>query len=665
MMHQWFNIISEWTAVTLLNGVWGGALLIALLWLGVKMTSRFKPVNASTRYQVWVTGLVLCTVLMAWQGAKSIPDKFTSDAAPVQFNNQPGSKEQSASAVASTSIEIDAVPMAMQEHAEMATELSATPATQRIQSLPAVRPEKDKWFDVVVPESAYSFSIQAPPLLFSQIIMIVWVFISLVLLSQLLLSGFLVYRLKREAKEAPGLVQRLANQWLKATRTTRKVEVGISTQVKSAVAAGYLHPMVLIPEKMLIALDDDEIEQVVIHELSHIRRFDDWTILLQQVLKALFFFHPGVWVLSVLMNQDREIACDDQVVSLVKSPKAYANCLAKLASLQISGYAPIAVAPATSSKKQLFVRVKSILNRKLSDSYRTSRPVYGLLFLAALCICLSITYLAPVVAFAEEDANAVAALPEAFVKELPVQPLISTTSPKPVIQEQMAVEEQEDVDPKSAKVTIFPNAQRDRVILTEARSMAPVVVKARKRTTSLRIRSGSKAVIESVQSKPVEIPTSVLSSPIKKATSLSDRSMIKWLQAVSRISTPGEKRALLIKASHQLPSTDAVHIAYLQAALSISSQSDKVEALLNLLIRSDLDVEATLRYIEAIRSLSSSGNRHTLMSTLLIEDERLFMTDERVRRAVENVIESVDKNLHYMALMGLFERTVQEIKKQK
>ena len=87
----------------------------------------------------------------------------------------------------------------------------------------------------------------------------------------------------------------------------------------------------MIPDWALIELSSSELNQVVLHELAHLRRWDDWTNLAQQIIRALLFFHPAVWWIGKKAELEREMACDDAVLAETESPRAYAECLAHLA----------------------------------------------------------------------------------------------------------------------------------------------------------------------------------------------------------------------------------------------------------------------------------------------------------------------------------------------
>jgi hypothetical protein len=75
----------------------------------------------------------------------------------------------------------------------------------------------------------------------------------------------------------------------------------------------------------------DDLHALVLHELAHLRRYDDWVNLGQKILKALLFFHPAAWWLDRRITAEREMACDDAVLRSSADPHVYARCLVRLA----------------------------------------------------------------------------------------------------------------------------------------------------------------------------------------------------------------------------------------------------------------------------------------------------------------------------------------------
>ena len=142
---------------------------------------------------------------------------------------------------------------------------------------------------------------------------------------------------------------------------TRRVELLAGDAVSVPSAIGFFRPAVILPPWLLEELSTSELRQILIHELSHLRRRDDWTNLLQRVVKAVFFFHPAVWWMESRLSLEREMACDDAVLAHSPSARDYAECLAHLAekSLLRRGFA-LAQA-AVSRVRETTCRVKRIL----------------------------------------------------------------------------------------------------------------------------------------------------------------------------------------------------------------------------------------------------------------------------------------------------------------
>ena len=90
--------------------------------------------------------------------------------------------------------------------------------------------------------------------------------------------------------------------------------------------------MILLPPAALTGWSPDEIEMVLLHELAHVRRWDNLINLAQRCIESLLFFHPAVWLVSSWARRDRESCCDELVVARTDRPHAYAEMLVALAA---------------------------------------------------------------------------------------------------------------------------------------------------------------------------------------------------------------------------------------------------------------------------------------------------------------------------------------------
>jgi beta-lactamase regulating signal transducer with metallopeptidase domain len=160
-----------------------------------------------------------------------------------------------------------------------------------------------------------------------------------------------------------------------------------SEHVRFPTAVGLVKPAILIPHSLMCELSPVELNQVVLHELAHFRRWDDWTNLIQQALTALLFFHPAVWWIEKKLGLEREMACDDAVLAETASPRAYAECLARLAEKSFVTRG-IALAQSVLGKvRQTSARVARILdvNRPAPAAYKSRLAVSLVAVLAVAC----------------------------------------------------------------------------------------------------------------------------------------------------------------------------------------------------------------------------------------------------------------------------------------
>lgn len=142
---------------------------------------------------------------------------------------------------------------------------------------------------------------------------------------------------------------------------SRRVQVLVGNAVSVPSAIGFFRPSVILPPWLLDELSPAEVRQVLIHELSHLRRRDDWTNLLQRIVKALFFFHPAVWWLESRLSLEREMACDDAVLAQSDNARDYAECLAHLAEKSLLRRGLAMAQAAVSRMRQTTRRLSRIL----------------------------------------------------------------------------------------------------------------------------------------------------------------------------------------------------------------------------------------------------------------------------------------------------------------
>ena len=197
-----------------------------------------------------------------------------------------------------------------------------------------------------------------------------------------------LWNLKREA--SPVEVSELpiaAQQALVEFRADRQVKVCRSTRVRVPTAIGFWKPTVLLPHWALRDLSDRDLTAVLLHELAHLRRRDDWTNLAGKLLGAVFFFHPAVWFVQRRLELEREMACDELVLDKTGNRHAYAECLVSLAEKTFARRSVSMAQAIIGHAKSTALRLARIL---APDEAPTSRSYAGAVTFAsgALALCL-------------------------------------------------------------------------------------------------------------------------------------------------------------------------------------------------------------------------------------------------------------------------------------
>ena len=107
---------------------------------------------------------------------------------------------------------------------------------------------------------------------------------------------------------------------------------------------------------------DDQIRIVLAHELAHIARGDWVAQLAAEVLRAIYWFNPVLWIACRRLRVESECACDDAVLARGVEGSEYATHLLALARRLNAESQPWLPAPAMARPSSLEGRVRAMLN---------------------------------------------------------------------------------------------------------------------------------------------------------------------------------------------------------------------------------------------------------------------------------------------------------------
>ena len=236
-----------------------------------------------------------------------------------------------------------------------------------------------------------------------------WALIASVLLVRLALSLRHVHVIRRGCHELDAssysILAEVAQQLSHTEfQRTRRVQLLSSDEVRVPTALGFFRPAVVLPEWTLRDLSPDELKVIVLHELAHLRRWDDWTNLAQKFLKALFFFHPAVWWIDSRLALEREIACDDIVLEQTENPRTYAASLVSVAEKVAAGKMRMGRALALAQSalgqvREVSLRVAQILDAKRTRSNRGWRPALVIIGMLSVITVGAMPYAPELISF--------------------------------------------------------------------------------------------------------------------------------------------------------------------------------------------------------------------------------------------------------------------------
>ncbi len=164
----------------------------------------------------------------------------------------------------------------------------------------------------------------------------------------------------------------------------------ISGHIKSPVTFGFWRPVILLPAQFP-AMDAARREVILCHELLHVERHDWLFTLAEELVRAVFWFHPAIWWLLGEIQLAREQAVDRAVVERTQARDEYVDALLAIAG---AGIQPdLAPAPLFLRRRHLKHRVVSILKEvRMSRTRWISGLAAGLGFLAGACWFVTTTF---------------------------------------------------------------------------------------------------------------------------------------------------------------------------------------------------------------------------------------------------------------------------------
>lgn len=218
-----------------------------------------------------------------------------------------------------------------------------------------------------------------------------WAMGAVVLLGQMAWNRWQLGRLRAtlSAVGSQGLEER-AGRLARQLGLCRPVTILESPDVRSPVAFGVFRPVLVVPEGFAAEFGHWQQEVILAHELAHLARRDPLWLLACDLLCAVVWWHPAVWIMRRQLRMASELAADESSLLVPGGPEVLAGCLVGMARRTVVGrrLGWIAV-EGGGFRSALGRRVERLLGLRAGQA-QPSRRTWRMAGLAGLAVLLGV-----------------------------------------------------------------------------------------------------------------------------------------------------------------------------------------------------------------------------------------------------------------------------------
>ncbi len=179
-------------------------------------------------------------------------------------------------------------------------------------------------------------------------------------------------------------------------RVRRALRASVASGIRAAVevrccpgllepgVAGWLRPVLLLPAGIAEYLTAAQLEAVLAHELCHVRRRDNVSAAIHMLVEAVFWFDPPVWWIGARLVEERERACDEEVLSLGGEPRVYAEGILNVCKFYVgSPLACVSGVTGSNIKKRIELIMTNRISFRLNFAKKAALAAAGITAVAA------------------------------------------------------------------------------------------------------------------------------------------------------------------------------------------------------------------------------------------------------------------------------------------
>jgi TonB family protein len=135
---------------------------------------------------------------------------------------------------------------------------------------------------------------------------------------------------------------------------------------------GITRPRLVWPAGLSARLSDSELDAIVAHEICHVRRRDNLAAAVHAIVETVFWFHPMVWWIGARLVDERERACDEEVLEMGTDNRSYAEGIVKVCGFCLRAPAAFVAGVGGASLAQ---RIEAILSSRAPSVRSWTRAI--------------------------------------------------------------------------------------------------------------------------------------------------------------------------------------------------------------------------------------------------------------------------------------------------
>lgn len=173
-----------------------------------------------------------------------------------------------------------------------------------------------------------SGSASGHPVPWTLLVALAWIFPLLFFLFRTFLMAYNTGRMARHAEPVndPAVLE-LLRECAGETGVRKAPLLRMAGPLSTPMVMGILRPIILIPERLLAEPFQEGLRFTLLHELKHLKRRDNWWLLVESFVGAVYFFHPVIHWARKRIREEWEYLCDHHVIRITRKSASYADFL--------------------------------------------------------------------------------------------------------------------------------------------------------------------------------------------------------------------------------------------------------------------------------------------------------------------------------------------------